>query len=71
MHTLDIGMPHDHMVREGGAEPVFQVIEGAARTCKLPSDGRRQIGAFPLPGDIENAAVHRFIAEATLEAFSF
>ncbi|UID72087.1 hypothetical protein DRO_C0010 (plasmid) [Deinococcus radiodurans R1 = ATCC 13939 = DSM 20539] len=28
MHALDIGMTHDHMVREGGAEPVFQVIEG-------------------------------------------
>jgi CRP/FNR family nitrogen fixation transcriptional regulator len=33
----------------GQAEPadyVYQVIEGAVRTHKLLSDGRRQIGAF-------------------------
>ena len=39
----------------GQAEPadyIYQVIEGAVRTHKLLSDGRRQIGAFHLPGDI-------------------
>ena len=34
------------------AEYVYQVIRGAVRTYKLLSDGRRQIGAFHLPGDI-------------------
>src|SRR4029079_522679 len=54
----------------GEAEPadyIYQVIEGAVRSHKLLSDGRRQIGAFHLPGDIfglENGEVHRFTAEA-------
>ena len=37
----------------GEAEPadyIYQVIEGAVRSHKLLSDGRRQIGAFHLPG---------------------
>jgi CRP/FNR family nitrogen fixation transcriptional regulator len=49
------------------ANYIFQVIEGAVRTHKLLPDGRRQIGAFHLPGDIfglENGTVHRFTAEA-------
>jgi Cyclic nucleotide-binding domain len=39
----------------GEAEPadyIYQVIEGAVRSHKLLSDGRRQIGAFHLAGDI-------------------
>lgn len=54
----------------GEAEPaeyIYQVIEGAVRTHKLLADGRRQIGAFHLSGDIfglENGATHRFTAEA-------
>ena len=34
------------------ADNVYQVVEGAVRSHKLLSDGRRQIGAFHLPGDI-------------------
>ena len=52
------------------AEYVCQVIEGAVRSYKLLSDGRRQIGAFHLVGDIfglENGAVHRFTAEAIVD----
>ena len=54
----------------GEAEPadyIYQVVEGAVRSHKLLSDGRRQIGAFHLPGDIfglENGDLHRFTAEA-------
>ena len=54
----------------GQAEPadyIYQVIEGAVRSHKLLSDGRRQIGAFHLPRDIfglENGDFHRFTAEA-------
>jgi CRP/FNR family nitrogen fixation transcriptional regulator len=57
----------------GEAEPaeyVYQVVEGAVRSYKLLSDGRRQIGAFHLVGDIfglENGAVHRFTAEAIVD----
>jgi CRP/FNR family nitrogen fixation transcriptional regulator len=49
------------------AEYVYQIREGAVRTYKRLSDGRRQIGAFSLPGDIfgvEDGEVHRFTAEA-------
>jgi CRP/FNR family nitrogen fixation transcriptional regulator len=49
------------------ADYVYQVISGAVRTYKLLSDGRRQIGAFHLVGDVfglENSNVHRFTAEA-------
>src|SRR5438552_13548954 len=57
----------------GEAEPadfIYQIIEGAVRTHKLLSDGRRQIGAFHLPGDIfgfENGDFHRFTAEAIVK----
>jgi CRP/FNR family nitrogen fixation transcriptional regulator len=49
------------------AEYVYQISKGAVRTYKLLSDGRRQINAFHLPGDLfglENGEVHRFTAEA-------
>ena len=49
------------------AEYVYQVKAGAVRSYKLLSDGRRQIGAFHLAGDIfglENGSEHRFTAEA-------
>jgi CRP/FNR family transcriptional regulator, nitrogen fixation regulation protein len=54
----------------GEAEPadyIYQVADGSVRIYKLLSDGRRQIGAFHLVGDIfglENGPVHRFTAEA-------
>jgi len=34
------------------AEYIYQVVSGAVRTYKILSDGRRQIGAFYLPGDV-------------------
>jgi CRP/FNR family nitrogen fixation transcriptional regulator len=49
------------------AEYVYQVKSGAVRSYKLLSDGRRQIGAFHLAGDIfglENGNQHRFTTEA-------
>ncbi|MBR0694469.1 helix-turn-helix domain-containing protein [Bradyrhizobium lablabi] len=52
------------------AEYVYQVKCGAVRSYKLLSDGRRQIGAFHLAGDIfglENCGAHRFTAEAVVE----
>jgi CRP/FNR family transcriptional regulator, nitrogen fixation regulation protein len=57
----------------GEAEPaefVYQVVEGAVRSYKLLTDGRRQIGAFHLPGDmfgLENGEAHRFTAEAIVD----
>jgi len=52
------------------ADYIYQVVDGAVRTYKLLSDGRRQIGAFHLAGDIfglENGSVHRFTAEAIVD----
>ena len=52
------------------AEYVYQVISGAVRSCKLLSDGRRQIGAFHLPGDVfglESGTIHRLAAEAIID----
>jgi len=53
------------------ADYVYQVKTGAARSYKLLSDGRRQIGAFHLVGDIfglENSSEHRFTAEAIVDS---
>ena len=52
------------------AEYLYQVIKGAVRSHKLLSDGRRQIGAFHLAGDVfglENGEHHRFTAEAVVD----
>jgi CRP/FNR family nitrogen fixation transcriptional regulator len=54
----------------GDGEPadyVYEVMNGAVRTCKLLEDGRRQIGAFHLPGDVfglEAGKTHRMTADA-------
>src|SRR3954467_6390406 len=52
------------------AEYVYRVKAGAVRSYKLLSDGRRQIGAFHLAGDIfglENGGEHRFTTEAIVD----
>ncbi|WP_426615349.1 helix-turn-helix domain-containing protein [Bradyrhizobium sp. McL0616] len=52
------------------AEDVYQVRTGTVRRYKVLSDGRRQIGAFHLPGDIfglENGDAFRFSAEAVVD----
>lgn len=45
----------------------YKVVSGTVRTGKLLADGRRQIDAFSLPGDVfglEGGNFHRFTAEA-------
>lgn len=49
------------------AEFFYKIVSGSIRSAKLLCDGRRQIDAFHLPGDIfglEAGAEHRFTAEA-------
>src|SRR3972149_12046767 len=49
------------------AEYVYKVLRGAVRVYKVLSDGRRQISAFCLPGDIfglEPGDEHTFSADA-------
>lgn len=52
------------------SENVYQVVTGAVRCCKLLSDGRCQITAFHLPGDIfgfDLSAAHPTSAEAIVD----
>jgi CRP/FNR family nitrogen fixation transcriptional regulator len=52
------------------AEYIYQVVSGAVRTYKILNDGRRQIGAFYLPGDIFGLEVgeeHDLSAEAVCD----
>ena len=49
------------------AEYLYKVVSGAVRTYKVLNDGRRQIGAFYMPGDmfgLEVGDAHTFSAEA-------
>jgi CRP-like cAMP-binding protein len=53
------------------AEYLYKVISGAVRTYKVLADGRRQIGAFYLPGDVfglESGDHHAFSAEAIVDS---
>ena len=58
----------------GESEPAdyfYKVISGTVRTYKVLNDGRRQIGAFYLAGDmfgLESGAEHAFSAEAITSA---
>ena len=60
--------PGEELFGEGDeADFFYQVASGSIRSYKLLSDGRRQIDAFHLPGDIlgiEAGEEHRFSAEA-------
>jgi len=53
------------------AEYLYKVISGTVRTYKVLEDGRRQIGAFYLPGDffgLEVGDEHSFSAEAITQS---
>jgi len=49
------------------ADYLYKIVSGTVRTYKVLVDGRRQVGAFHLPGDIfgfETGDEHTFSAEA-------
>ena len=53
------------------AEYLYKVISGSVRTFKVLNDGRRQIGAFHLPGEVfglEFGDLHAFSAEALVNS---
>jgi CRP/FNR family transcriptional regulator, nitrogen fixation regulation protein len=53
------------------SEYFYKVVRGAVRTYKLLNDGRRQISAFHLTGDIfglEAGKEHRFTADAIADS---
>ncbi len=66
--VLQVLRKGEELFAEGDAADWFyKVVTGAIRTSKLLSDGRRQIGAFHLAGEIfglEAGEAHRFTAEA-------
>ncbi len=52
------------------ADFVYRVISGTVRTCRQLADGRRQVEAFHLPGDVfglECGDVHYASAEAVVD----
>jgi CRP/FNR family nitrogen fixation transcriptional regulator len=52
------------------ADHLYKVISGTVRTCRTLIDGRRQIGAFYLPGDmfgLESRPERAFSAEAVVD----
>ncbi len=56
---------------EDPADYLYQVVSGVVRTYRMLDDGRRQISAFYLPGDIfgvEAGDVHASSAEAVCDA---
>ena len=56
---------------EETADFVYKVISGAVRDVRILDDGRRQIGAFHLPGDVfglECGDTHRHTAEAVMDS---
>jgi CRP/FNR family transcriptional regulator, nitrogen fixation regulation protein len=53
------------------ADYLYKVVSGAVRTYRVLNDGRRQIGAFLLPGDmfgLEAGAAHASSAEAIADS---
>jgi len=68
--TMAFARNEEIFAEEEDADFVYQVISGAVRDVRGLSDGRRQIGAFHLSGDVfglECGAAHRFSAEAVTD----
>jgi CRP/FNR family nitrogen fixation transcriptional regulator len=64
-----IRFPPDRQIYAEGdeARSFYKVVRGVLRTCRFLSDGRRQIDAFHIEGDVfgfEAGADHRLSAEA-------
>ena len=61
-------VPDREICSEGGnADYFYKVVSGVVRTCKFLSDGRRQIDAFHVAGEIfgfESGSDYRLSAEA-------
>jgi CRP/FNR family nitrogen fixation transcriptional regulator len=56
---------------EEGADFVYKVLSGAVRDVRILTDGRRQIGAFHLLGDVfglDCGESHRYSAEAIVDS---
>ena len=62
-----ISQDHEIFCEGGDADYFFKLVSGVVRTCKFLADGRRQIDAFYVAGDIfgfETDGLHKLSAEA-------
>lgn len=69
--TMQFARNEEIFAEEEQADFVYKVISGAVRDVRILDDGRRQIGAFHLPGDVfglECGANHRYSAEAVVDS---
>src|SRR5271170_4409975 len=69
--TMSFSRNEEIFAEEEEADFVYQVISGAVRDVRILSDGRRQVGAFHLPGDVfglDCGETHRYSAEAVVDS---
>lgn len=69
--TMPFGRNAEIFGENERAEYLYKVVSGSVRTYKVLNDGRRQIGAFYLPGDLfgfEVGGEHTFSAEAITDS---
>jgi CRP/FNR family nitrogen fixation transcriptional regulator len=62
-----VGQDHEIFCEGGNADYFYKLVSGVVRTCKFLADGRRQIDAFYVAGDIfgfETDGLHKLSAEA-------
>ncbi len=68
--TMRFARNEEVFAEEEHADFVYKIISGAVRDVRMLDDGRRQIGAFHLAGDVfglECDAAHRYAAEAVAD----
>jgi len=69
--TMRFARNEEVFVEEEDADFVYKVVSGAVRAVRILSDGRRQISAFHLPGDVfglECGLRHHHSAEAVVDS---
>ena len=69
--TMKFARNEEVFVEEEEVDFVYKVISGAVRAVRILGDGRRQIGAFHLAGDVfglECSELHHHSAEAIVES---
>ena len=69
--TMRFERNEEVFAEEEEADFVYKVISGAVRDVRVLSDGRRQIGAFHLAGDVfglECGETHLYSAEAVVDS---
>ena len=69
--TMRFDRDEEVFAEEEPADFVYKVISGAVRDVRILSDGRRQVGAFHLPGEVfglECGEFHAYTAEAVADS---